>query len=184
MRDLVPRYVNGEDTVVVEEMGLRHGASRIDVAVINGSIHGMEIKGERDSLRRLPHQIDVYGSVLDEVTLIVAVNHLAGALRLIPEWWGVVVAERASQSHDVELRQVRAPFNNPFVNPLALVRLLWREEAVLVLAELGSIKAFLRKPRAAIYERIVELAPYEFLHTRVCEKLKTRTGWRSVERQA
>ena len=41
------------DTLVIDELGLAHAKSRIDVAVINGCIHGYEIKSAKDTLDRL-----------------------------------------------------------------------------------------------------------------------------------
>jgi len=38
------------------------GASRIDRAVVNGSVHGYEIKSETDDLTRLPAQARAYCS--------------------------------------------------------------------------------------------------------------------------
>lgn len=42
------------DTLVIDELGLDHGSCRIDIAVINGHIRGLEIKAEADTLARLP----------------------------------------------------------------------------------------------------------------------------------
>jgi len=41
------------DTLVVDELGLKHGKCRADIAVINGHLMGYEIKSDDDSLRRL-----------------------------------------------------------------------------------------------------------------------------------
>ena len=46
------------------------GAARVDIAVINGHIRGVEIKAEADSLERLPRQVEAYGRVVDRATLI------------------------------------------------------------------------------------------------------------------
>lgn len=71
------------DCLVVDEFSISLGASRADIAVINGVIHGYELKSEYDSLERLPLQIKHYSSVMDKVTLVVAEKHLEGALKLI-----------------------------------------------------------------------------------------------------
>jgi hypothetical protein len=47
------------NTLVIDELGLAHAKSRIDVAVINGCIHGYEIKSDKDTLDRLSKQIDI-----------------------------------------------------------------------------------------------------------------------------
>jgi hypothetical protein len=37
------------DTVIVDELGLAHAKARIDIAVINGFVHGFEIKSATDT---------------------------------------------------------------------------------------------------------------------------------------
>src|SRR5713226_6200533 len=66
--DLLARYSQDPDTVIIDELGLRHGASRIDVVVVNGNLHGFELKSDRDTLKRLPRQTGIYNSILDFVT--------------------------------------------------------------------------------------------------------------------
>ena len=55
------KHLDEADTVVIEELGLCRGQVRVDVAVVNGLLHGYEIKSDRDSLRRLGVQVEVYG---------------------------------------------------------------------------------------------------------------------------
>ena len=69
---------NDPQTLIVEELGIRQGAARVDVAVVNGSLHGYEIKSARDTLERLPKQSELYSSVFDTITLVTAENHLMG----------------------------------------------------------------------------------------------------------
>ena len=72
---VLARYAKDPDTRIVDELGLRHGIARVDIAVVNGIIHGYELKSDKDNLKRLPHQIQIYGSVLDKVTLSQQVPH-------------------------------------------------------------------------------------------------------------
>jgi hypothetical protein len=55
--------------------GLDHGQVFVDVAVINGEIHGYELKSERDTLERLPRQVEVYSAVLGRATLVVGASY-------------------------------------------------------------------------------------------------------------
>ena len=69
------------DTTVIYELGLCQGSARVDLAVIDGQLHGYEIKSERDSLRRLRAQADLYNKVFDRVTLVCTEKaHMRGAL--------------------------------------------------------------------------------------------------------
>jgi len=92
--ELLRQYVNDEDTLVLDEVGLRHGTARIDLVVVNDRLHGYEIKSDRDSLKRLLDQVRVYSSVMDRMTLVVGYRHAYDALRMVPEWWGVRLAEK------------------------------------------------------------------------------------------
>ena len=67
---LLRRHASETDTVLIEELGLRRSHVRVDLAVVNGSLHGFEIKSDRDSLRRLARQVDLYSQVLDRATLV------------------------------------------------------------------------------------------------------------------
>src|ERR1700752_2733932 len=71
------------DTVVIDELGICCGVVRIDLAVVNGTLHGYEIKSDIDSLRRLALQIELYSKVLDRATLVVGQRHLDEALDML-----------------------------------------------------------------------------------------------------
>src|SRR5258706_16387046 len=85
---LLDQGVINAQTKVIDELGLRHGRARIDIAVIGTSIHGFELKTDQDSLARLPGQRAIYEDVLDKITLVVAQRHAQRAMVLIPDWWG------------------------------------------------------------------------------------------------
>lgn len=169
------------NTLVVEELGLAHGASRVDIAVINGHIRGVEIKAEADTLARLPAQAAAYGAVVDRATLIVAERHLASSLELVGSWWGILVAERAANGA-VTFRRVRAERANPHVDPAAQASLLWRPEAIAILSELGCESSVLKAPRAALYAELARRLPRHRLATEVRRRLKARTAWRGQPR--
>lgn len=176
--ELLRRYKNDENTLVFEEFGLRHGAARIDLVVVNDWIHGYEIKSDRDSLRRLPDQIRVYNSVMDRITIAVGYRHAYEVLRMVPEWWGVKLAENKSRSGTVSLSDARLPRDNPRVDLSAVVALLWRNEALEILGEMGAAKGVRSKTRTDIYSRLVEVSKPEYLRAKVRQQLKCRVGWR------
>lgn len=165
------------DTLVIDELGLDHGASRIDIAVINGHIRGLEIKAEADTLERLPRQVVAYGDVVDKASLIVAPRHLDAAMDIIPGWWGVVVADRGSRQ-GITFHRIRPERANRHVNPLVVARLLWRPEVQRILEGLGVAKRDLRAPREELYQRLVVELPARRLALEVRTTLKTRSIWR------
>ncbi|MFL6844877.1 MAG: sce7726 family protein [Allosphingosinicella sp.] len=165
------------DTLVVHELGLEHGASRVDIAVINGHIRGLEIKAETDTLRRLPRQVVAYGKVVDRATLIAAERHVAAATELLPSWWGIIAVCRTAGGA-IKFRRVRAERINRELDALALVRLLWRPEVVDILRALGCDERTLKAPRSILYPTLVSAVSKTRLRSIVRTTLKARERWR------
>lgn len=165
------------DTLVIDELGLDHGSCRIDIAIINGHIRGVEIKAEADTLERLPRQVAAYGEVVDKALLIVSPKHLELAMAMVPDWWGVMVAERGA-TQGVRFLRVRPERANKGIDPLVLVRLLWRPEAQAILRMLGVSERELRAPRATLYRMLVDRLALRQLAKTVRQTLKARTTWR------
>lgn len=165
------------DTRVVDELGLCQGVARVDVAVVNGSVHGYEIKSAHDTLARLSGQSDVYSRALDFVTIVVAKNHAQKIRAAVPRWWGIwSAAEREGAIH---LKPVRKARPNPSVEPMALAQLLWREEALDALMARGLGHGMRSKPRAALWRRLADALSAEELGGVVREYLKKRgADWR------
>lgn len=165
------------DTLVIDELGLDHGACRVDIAVINGHIRGLEIKAEADTLERLPRQVVAYGEVVDKASLIVAPRHLKAASAIIPDWWGIVVVDRGVHS-GLSFRRIRPERVNRSVEAKVLARLLWRPEAQAILRKLSVSERDLRAPREDLYQRIVQEMSLRQLGRTVRETLKSRSVWR------
>ena len=169
------REEHGRDpeTVVIEELGLCRGRVRLDVAVVNGLLHGYEIKSDRDSLRRLDNQVDVYGKVLDRATLVVGDRFLTAACGLLPPWWGVLHAR--VDGAELRFRTVRSPAKNPGRDPRALVELLWSDQAIGLLDRHGAARGVRRKPRRIVWERVCERFEVDEIADAVRVGLKSRT---------
>jgi hypothetical protein len=170
------RFVADPHSLLVDELGVCQGEFRIDVAVVNGALHGWEIKSDRDTLARLPAQAEAYSRVFDEVTLVVGDTHLEQAVSRIPGWWGVLAASRGRDR--AVLAAVRAPTPNPAPDAVALAQLLWRDELVAILAELGAPGKLLRRPRWDLWPALAERLDVGELGVRVRAALKARPGWR------
>jgi hypothetical protein len=165
-----------KNTLIIDELGICQGERRVDVAVINGSLAGFEIKSERDTLGRLGRQRDAYELVFDEVTLVVSACHLKAARNVVPKWWGLLVA--TGRRGDVTLRLQRRPRRNKHTSDYAVAQLLWRDE-VLALLEKHSLAAGLRsKPRNRLWQALVDAMDPLELRTEVRDQLRARV-WRS-----
>jgi len=165
------------DTLLVDELGLR-GQVRVDIAVINGSLSGFELKSASDNLRRLPVQARVYSEVLDFSTLVVAENHFAHSLEIVPEWWGIIVAHW--ENKQVVLKEERHALRNPRVDILAMVELLWRDEALQLLELHGKANGYRSKSRAILWKRLTETLDSEILADHIREIIRARKDWRSA----
>lgn len=170
------KYLNA---MIVEELGITHGAARIDIAVINSEIHGYELKSDLDTLDRLPEQMRIYNSVLDKVTLVVGKKHLFEAINIVPEWWGITIAKIANSGEKIAFYEIRKAEENPCQDKVAIASLLWREEALNILEEFDQAKGFRSKPRKTIYEKLVEVLDGQTLRETVRAHLCTRVNWRS-----
>jgi len=164
---------------VFEELGISHGTARIDLAVVNGVMHGYEIKSDRDTLDRLPEQMKEYNAVFDKVTLVVGKRHLYHAINVIPEWWGILLAKKAG-GRTVVFQEIRANGRNQHQEGISIARLLWRAEALRILEEKNSARGFRSKTRNVIYEKLVDILDQETLKQRVRDTLLiSRKNWRS-----
>lgn len=179
-RRLAHEHPEDDSTYVFDELGLCQQV-RVDVAVINGRMSGYELKSERDTLRRLPAQVDVYSRVLDFATLVVAEKHHDHALPLLPDWWGVLLASPDGNG-SVALTEVRAASENPHQDAFALAQLMWRDEALAILAARGVDRGVRTKARHYVWRRISESIPLEELREIVRTTLKERQGWRDGRR--
>jgi hypothetical protein len=169
-------------TLVIDELGLRHGAARIDIAVVNGDLHGYELKSDHDNLRRLPRQVGFYNSVLDRITLVVTEQHFTQAIQMIPSWWDVLLADN-SPAGDITFRIIQAGAINPDISALAVAKLLWRDEALHLLEIHRGADGVRSKPRRFIYGRLVELLDLPQLRASVRDQLRARKDWRFGEPQ-
>jgi hypothetical protein len=166
------------DTRIIDELGLRQGEVRIDVAVVNGVLKGYEIKSVADTLRRLPSQIRVYSEVLDYATIVLSESHCAGALELVPLWWEVLVANDGGDR--VQLGTLRRGDLNPSINKRALAELLWHSDAIALLRRKGAYRGLARKPRSEAWDRIAEVCTLDEVREAVRRQLKGRQARRSA----
>jgi len=176
LADLGAKYAGDCDTRIVEEMGIWSGSVRIDVAVINGRLHGYELKSARDNLDRLDRQVELYRQVFDRVTLVTADKHVYKAYSKIPEWWGISIAALSSNGK-ISVRESRAARRNPELVPIQVARLLWRDEALAILERCGLDKGYRSANADELALRLVEFIPVTTLRREVRTALKSRAGW-------
>ncbi|WP_217578907.1 sce7726 family protein [Mesorhizobium sp. GbtcB19] len=173
---LEEQYVNCSDTIIINELGICQGQSRVDVAVVNGIMHGYEIKSESDTLERLPRQIEYYNKVFDRVTIVVAVDYLEHVKKMVPKWWGIISVR--NRHGEIKLKKLRQGRANKIIVPFAVSQVLWKDEALEIFKETGLQRGYLSKPKRVILEHLAETIEINELKDLVNLQLKQREGWR------
>ena len=105
--DQIPTRDFSSEYRIIEELDLCQGVARIDIAIVNGSSWGIEIKGETDNLKRLPNQIQVYNKVFDYIEIACTRNHLKAVRNMIPKHWGILVVTQTKS--EISCSQLRQP---------------------------------------------------------------------------
>jgi hypothetical protein len=165
------------DTLVIDELGLAHARSRIDVAVINGCIHGYEIKSAKDTLDRFAIQIDTYRETLQKLTIVAAPKHIITVMGHAPEWCGVMAAEQGPRG-GISFHVLRNAALNPEIDPVMMAHLLWRDEVITLLHQAGYAAKDLRRPRKQLYEMLCETMSLSEITASIRSFMAQRRTWR------
>ena len=173
---LATDYAHDPNTKIVEEMGVWSGSVRIDLAVINGELIGYELKSDRDTLERLPLQAQLYSRVFDRLTLVVGTRHARRAANMLPEWWGIRIAEW-TEGGIIALHEERPAQSNPAPDPYLVAQLLWKTEALAVLEDYDLAKGWRSKTVRAIHQRLAMALDFSVLSAEVRKILKLRDSW-------
>lgn len=178
---ILKAHINDPSTLVIDELGLDHGRNRVDIAVINGELHGYELKSDSDNLLRLPQQSMTYSSIMDKVTLVVGEKHAQEAINIIPDWWGIKIATMNHRG-SVNIVTYRRNKKNKDIDPFELSKLIWKEEALALLAIKIKVDWRIRKlTRKDIYKLIVDTFSLDEIRDNTRAILKSRINWRSGE---
>ena len=174
LRRLQDVHEKEQATLILEELGILRGRARIDVAVLNGSLHGYEIASDFDTLRRVHYQLPRFADVCDELTFVVGREHYEAIVTSVPMWCGIIVAV---QRQSVEFILDRHPTAKP-VDAIATAKLLWRDEAESLLRTYGHTK--IPRNRTDLAEAVARAIDLRTLRADVLGILKQRAAWRPV----
>jgi hypothetical protein len=173
----VPRLLQSRSKAfLVEEMEVCSGRARIDLAVICDHLIGIEIKGPKDDVSRLPAQAKAYSECFDLVVLVVHEDLAQKAGALIPDWWGVVVG--AQKDTRIRYRFERRPAPNPSLNLEKLLSLLWRVEIDALLSDLLGTAPKPKATKKSIRAELLAQIDASILRHASLQKLRERTDWR------
>ena len=152
-KELIRYRKQGHAAQIIEELGVQHGTARIDIAIVNGIMHGYEIKSDCDTLHRLPEQVEEFNAIFDKITLVVGKRHLYQAMHIIPDWWGVKMA-KVDVAKGVFFQTIREADTNQNQKGISIARLLWRSEALAILERQNEAAGVGGRPREFVYERV------------------------------
>jgi hypothetical protein len=165
------RYGGDQGTEICHEFSVCSSRARIDMAVVNGSLAGFEIKSEADRLTRLSSQIPEYNRIFDFVTVVCAPRHLERVDAYVPGWYGIW---KADFSAPCPLEPVRDPGMNPEPSIRAVTALLWRAEMLDVLGAHRLADGLTHRPRRVLLEALLEGVPHDMLAAHVRTLLRAR----------
>jgi hypothetical protein len=117
---------------------LETGLSRIDIAVINENLTGIEIKSARDSVRRLEQQAVDYSQVCTFALVVGPTCKLKAAAKIVPDWWGLLDVEQTGGG--LVFHPARAIEPNPAINVRRLAFLLWKPELLALAAKYDMLR--------------------------------------------
>ncbi len=160
------------DSVLIEELGLCRGQVRVDMALVNGHLYGFEIKSDRDSLKRLGVQAEIYSKVFDRMTIVASERHLDGVLECLPPWWGVLQVVQGASG--VRFKPHRKGRRNPSRDSRTLVELLWLDDAITFLEQRDSARGVRGKPRRVVWDKVCDCYTLDEIAENVRERLKAR----------
>ncbi len=172
------RHANeNPNTLVIDELGLLNGSSRVDIAVFNGTLHGYEIKSAKDNLLRLDIQLSAYRESLQKITYIAAPNHIEQLEKLLPSWCGLIVATQGKRG-SIHFKTLRLTKYNPEIKSDKLAHLLWKDEAQSLLKQAGYNSKAVSGNRKDLYKLIGAEFSVESLFCHIKTQLMLRENWR------
>lgn len=178
----IDEYINEEDTVVINELDVCSGISRIDVAVINGKIHGYEIKSMQDNLDRLPYQIESYNQIFDTMTIVAYEDHIKKIKAIVPKWWEIKAISQKNEQFI--MKTVRSGKQNSNINIHNVAMLLWKDEMIdLLLSHSNLTRGYKSKTRNELAKLIEKHIDSTVILDYVRNTLKYRQDWKAVSLQ-
>ena len=169
---------DSQDALIIDELGLSHAKVRVDIAVINGCVHGFEIKSSADTLNRLPSQLDIYSKCLSKLTIVCAPNHTFKVMRNTPNWCGILEADKGMRG-GIHFRSIRRTGTNPHIELDQLAHLLWRSEARELLSRYDSVVKVERLSRKQLYTQLASFVTIKELVMSIRQFMLIRQDWRA-----
>jgi len=131
---LVQKLLLGRHTLSTATLlnEVRTGTAVADLTILNGTSTAYEIKSDRDSLKRLDHQVRNYRKVFATVNVIVNQSRVSETINRTPPDVGVLTL-----SDKFTIQTIRQPIDSPHrTDPIAILDILRANEAITILERL------------------------------------------------
>jgi len=152
-KPLLKHLYSNNNIKTIEELDV-NGAI-VDIATIDEDYFcGYEIKSDKDTLRRLPMQMQIYNYVFDKITIVVGKSKLLKAIYIVPDFWGIILAKK--ENNNINLMQIRFPELNTNININWLSKKLWKIDMVSILKKKNLYKGRSNYCRNDLLKIIVE----------------------------
>ena len=109
-----------------------------------------------------------YGKVMDRATLVTTQSRITKATALLPQWWGIILAEPSG------LTEVRLSQLNRGQSPYSMAQLLWRPEALKELRARNCHRPLAKAARHYIWLRLAQVTTLDELRAMVSRQLRAR----------
>lgn len=149
----------------------------MDVAVINGSLLGFEIKSSNDNLSRLSNQIASYNKVFDYITIVTCNKHVSGVLKEVPFWWGIWIVE--NKGVQISKIQMRSPSLNCSTEGFSIAQFLWKNEIQDLIDKRGFESKIKNKRKWIQWQYLADSLELQDLKNEVRSYLKSRIDWKA-----
>jgi len=153
---------------VLQELHVHNGRAIADVVTLRSEAHCYEIKGATDRIDRIVVQSAYYNAAFRRITLVTTECKLRRALKLVPPFWGIMVA--TVDADTIRLRHIRAARSNPNFEKHSAAMTLWKCEMLELVPETGTE----RMPRKRLAELIAETRRELELSMSICDLLFSR----------
>lgn len=121
------RNAHPQPKAIIEELRVHNGNAIADVVAIHREAHCYEIKGDGDKVERIAQQGLYYDLAFRKVTLVTTSKHIAKAIKITPNHWGILES-KCNSAGKIVFRPIRqAQKSIAFDKQIALLT-LWRNE--------------------------------------------------------
>ena len=155
---------------VIEELRVHNGNAIADVVALYKDAHCFEIKGSGDKIKRVVKQGNYFNLSFRKITLVTTIKHLDTSINILPEFWGIMIAER--KKGNVLLKYVRKTKNNPNFNKSIALLILWKSEMLNLIEQKNTRTQ--NKSRKSLAELIAQNKKKEELSYNISTALLAR----------